>query len=115
MATEQPTVEQLAKREQEIRGSEAAPIYYANYLGVLGTKGDIRLRFGQVEEATAEKLSVNVSAHIYIAPDHLVDFVQLLLKKMREYGELFPNTAWERIAAQVIPDLSETSDQAPSE
>lgn len=115
MATEQPTIEQLAKREQVIRGSEAAPIYYANYLGVLGTKGDIRLRFGQVEEASADKLSVNVSAHVYVAPDHLLDFVQLLLRKMREYGDMFPNTAWERLAQQIVQDSSDPGGQTQAE
>lgn len=34
------------KKETVYRGEDDAPKVYANYLGLLATKGDVRLRFG---------------------------------------------------------------------
>lgn len=91
----------IATREQVLRNNDTAPVYYANYLGMLGTKGDVRLRFGQVGDATEDKVDVNVLAHIYVSPDHLLDFVQLLVTKMQQYGTLFPDSAWERLLTHI--------------
>ncbi|HUF22700.1 MAG TPA: hypothetical protein VMN81_01135 [Vicinamibacterales bacterium] len=114
MEQQNPTVEQLANRKQVLRGEDSAPIYYANYFGVLATKGDVRLRVGQVEEASAETLAVKVSADIYIAPEHFLDLIALLVRKTRDYPDLFPNTEWVRISAR-LDEVLMADAQAPTE
>lgn len=86
------------ERLQVLRREELAPTYYANYFGVLATKGDVRLRFGQVQEASPEKLEANVVADVYLSPDHLLDYIQLLVSKLPQYAQMFPDTAWSAMA-----------------
>lgn len=104
----------LVNRQQVFRGDDSAAMYYANYFGLLATKGDVRLRVGQVEEASAEKISVKVSADIYIAPEHFLDLVTLMVKKTREYPQLFPDTQWAAIAEK-LQELMVEHVEAPTE
>lgn len=89
-----PTTPKLRKTKTIFRGTETVPTHYANYLGLLATKGDVRLRFGRVVGDNG----VDVLVDVYVSPDHLRDFIDVLFTKIHDYAAVFPASAWPCIA-----------------
>jgi hypothetical protein len=78
----------LAKRRETLVGAESAPRIYSNNVSISVSPWDIRLRFGQIEEATPEKLVVRELVTIFLSPQHAKLFSDLLAQKMAQYDEI---------------------------
>jgi hypothetical protein len=78
------------ERRQIQKGLETAPRLYSNNVMLTGSPWDLRMIFGQIEEADADHLTIAHEIVVYMSPAHAKLFAALLTKKIADYEEKFP-------------------------
>jgi hypothetical protein len=70
---------------------------YANNVSSQLSPWDIRLNFGQIEDATADgKVSVLEFAQVHMSPQHAKSLMQLLEKQLALYEREFGEITWPK-------------------
>ena len=78
------------KRQKEVySGVEEPPTYYSNSAEIGTSLWDIRINWGEIKEATKERILVKHLATVYMSPSHAKAVAELLNEKIKEYEETF--------------------------
>ncbi len=77
------------KREQVFLNDENVLTFYSNNVTTLMTIWDFKLTFGEIKEATQDKLVVWNKASVFMSPQHAKAVSELLAKQIALYEEKF--------------------------
>ncbi|WP_447963978.1 DUF3467 domain-containing protein [Nitrospira sp. Ecomares 2.1] len=91
------------QRQREVMGVEEAPTYYSNSVEIATSLWDIRIRFGELKEASREHLIVKNLATVYLSPAHAKAVSVLLAEKIKDYELTFGAIP----TAPISPDTAE--------
>jgi hypothetical protein len=84
----QPAVP-LTPRHKVRNKVEPFPVHYANSLELEVSPWDFKLYFGQIEEATAERLGILESVAVYVSPQHAKAITDILVAHIKTYEATF--------------------------
>lgn len=66
-----------------------APTFYANQVNALATQYDLRLRFAQIEDVSAERVIYKEVVTVYLSPAEAKALHRLLSVKAADYEKLW--------------------------
>lgn len=88
---ETPSTDDGSSRRQEIliRRDEDTPTYYANNVSFRTSFWDFTMDFGLIMEATEDVIRVGNVATVILAPQHAVQFAEVLNLSIQKYEALY--------------------------
>ena len=92
MSDDQPamlTTEEATKRETISADTPDMKGYYANNVGFRVSPWDFTMIFGQIREATKERLVIENQAEIVMSPQHIKVFARVLRSNIEKYEARF--------------------------
>lgn len=78
-------------RQVEMKADDKTQVFYANNVGIEGSNFDMKIRFGLIQSASPEMVSVRDIAHVYMTHEQAKAMISVMVETLNKLEVMKPS------------------------